>query len=172
MKSAPPWKCSGMTCNYQFQLADSEKQPFGPPSGVHTSRNHSFFSRQFESGTLLPNPYACQKMMHADSGNLSGRCKFSRSTTLLATPRCFEVGVRVVSRSCSSQKSRNTDFVLKEGCELCGHRIDHQWTMLGPCARLFRREESVEVKFCLILMVNKRCCHMNSQPRWLKSKYT
>ena len=85
-----------MTCNYQFPLADSEKQPFGPPSGVHTSRNHSFFSRQFESGTLLPNPYACRRMLHVNSRNQSHRCNFSRSTTLLATPRCSEVAVRVV----------------------------------------------------------------------------
>ena len=55
-----------------------------------------FFRRQFESGTLLPNPYASQRMMHVHSGNLSDRCSFSRSTTLPATPRCFEVAFIVV----------------------------------------------------------------------------
>ena len=85
-----------MTWNYQFPLADSEKQAFGPPSEVNILRNRCFFSRQFQSGTLLPNPYACPKMMHANSRNLSHRCNFSRSTTLPATPRWSEVGVRVV----------------------------------------------------------------------------
>ena len=92
----PPSNCSGMTCHYQFQIADSEKQPFGPPSGVHTSRNHSFLSRQFESGIFPPNPYACRKIMHADSGNLPGRCSFSRSTTLPAAPSLPEVALTVI----------------------------------------------------------------------------
>ena len=43
-----------------------------------------------------PKPYAFRRMMHAHSGNLSNLCNFSRSTTLLATPRWCKVAFRVV----------------------------------------------------------------------------
>ena len=44
-----------------------------------------------------PEPYACQRMMHAHSGNLSDRCSFSRSTTLPAELPLKKVGNRVIS---------------------------------------------------------------------------
>ena len=62
MKSAPPQKFSGID---PFQLA-------GVGSKIEL-RNHSFFDRQFESRS-----YACQRMMHAHSGNLSHRCELFR----------------------------------------------------------------------------------------------